>query len=137
MLQYDPKEIKLTVAGRAMSFFATDSFISLKPVTEAEWTSHVGAGGETGWSKNNDNRHTLTVTVLPFSQDFDFLQALQVAGTSFPVTLENPGAGSYIGGGLDGKITKRTTVDFGKEAKDVAYEITVNDWVGIRKNATA
>lgn len=133
---YDPKEVTLNVAGRNVTGYAEDSFITAEPLTEEQYQSHVGAAGETGWTKNNDERYKITITLMA-SKDASgpsiaHLEALSKLPAEFPVMLKNTSDGSMIGAGTKSRVTTRQKFEYGKAAKDLVYTIIVNDWKGAR-----
>lgn len=133
---YDPKKVTFIVAGWSVSGYSEDSFIKAEPMTEEQYQSHVGAAGETGWTKNNDERYKITVTLMasdkasgPSVRHLDLLAKLP---SEFPVMIKNTSDGSMIGAGADARITNRQIYEYGKVAKDIVYTIIVNDWKGAR-----
>ena len=75
---YDPKQVKISFFGIPISGFAEGTFITATPSGD-RFSKAVGADGEVGRAKSNNNTHEVTLTLLQVSPSNDvlngFLQA--------------------------------------------------------------
>jgi len=69
---YDPNDMIITFMGDVITGFADGTFISIVPSSE-RWGKTVGADGEVGRSKSNDNTYEVTITLMQTSASNDYL----------------------------------------------------------------
>lgn len=122
---YDPKQIVVTFNGVPIVGFADGTFISVSPSGD-RFTKTVGADGEVGRSKSNDNTSEVTITLLQTSLSNDYLNSQMLLDK-----LTNSGKGT-----LQIKDMAGTSVHFWKEAwiktppdGEYSKEISERSWV--------
>lgn len=125
---YDPKETYVIVSGHYVEGFSEDEHITVEPVSEELWTSHIGVMGEAGWSYNNNNSYKITIKLMQNSPSIPVLKTLEKSMLSHAVEVGNTSSGQYLGGGTDARFTTRTGVKFGKAMNDVTFTLICADW---------
>lgn len=128
---YNPLDVIMIVDGYTITGVAEDSFFKVEPLTKESVTTQVGAYGDTAFTYINDNRYKIVVTLMGNSPSNKVLQDLANSKKSFATVLKNTSDGGYIGSGADSMIMTRPSIEFGKELKDIEWEVTVNDFSGM------
>lgn len=75
---YDPKKVIITFGGVPITGFTDGTFIQVDPNAET-WTKSVGADGEVIRSRNNDNTHTVQITLQQSSVSNNYLSTVMTA----------------------------------------------------------
>jgi hypothetical protein len=126
---YDPKEVYLNLNGYTVTGFADGDKIKIEPVTKEDWKSIVGVDGDTADSKVNDNRHTITFTLLAGSPSNFIIEAMRKLSSSIVVGVLNKSEGRYAGGG-SGRISEKPSHTFGAESGKKEWKLLVPNWIG-------
>ena len=127
---YDPSQVRLVVDGLDITGFADGEKIKIEPVTKELYKSKVGVDGDVVFTKNNDNRHTVTIMLEPNSPSNIFLDGWMKSGLCADVALNNTGGGKYLGGGTNARVIERPTKDFGEEAANQEWKIMIPNYAG-------
>ena len=72
---FDPKKFIITFGGVAIVGYADGPFITVTPASD-RFSKTVGADGEVGRNKSNDNTHEVTITLLGTSVSNDYLSTI-------------------------------------------------------------
>ena len=72
---YDPREVIVTFGGIPLTGFADGTFITVSRASE-RFTKAVGADGEVARSRNNDNTHEVTLTLIQTSPSNNYLSII-------------------------------------------------------------
>lgn len=75
---YDPKKVIITLGGVPITGFADGTFIQVDP-NSATWEKKVGADGEVIRAMQNDNTHTVQITLQQSSASNDYLSSVMAA----------------------------------------------------------
>lgn len=91
--QYDPDKTNLVTGPHLVSGYSPETFIQVQQVEAEKWITRVGADGEVGRSRRNDDRATIIVTLQQESPSNDVFSALLLADRNgrgvFPVMLKD------------------------------------------------
>jgi hypothetical protein len=121
---YDPKKLVVSFGGIPITGFADGTFIQITTNTEA-FTKKIGADGEVGRSRGNDDTSEVTVTLIQTSQSNTYLTGVHTTDK-----LTNAGALPLMITDLLGKtvfmwdsawIKKLPDFEAGKEISDRAW----------------
>ncbi len=127
---YNPKDLIVNIAGRIVTGFVKDNFITIEPMTKEQIASQVGINGETNVSVNYDDRHKITVNLMGDSPMNSFLDGLSKAkGVPFPMMLQDK-SGGKIGGATQCYVLERPTLQNGQEWKDQTWVLLATNFVG-------
>jgi len=129
---YDTKKVRLIIAFMDITGFADGDKLKIEPVTKDNFKSHVGVDGDTSFSKINDDRYTITFTLLSGSPSNTHLDLLKKSNIPFPVSVSNTSEGEYIGGGINARIIERPSTTFGGEQQPIEWKILVPDYSELR-----
>lgn len=127
---YDPADARCVVAGMIVSGYADGEKIKIEPVTKEDFKSHVGVDGTVSYTKVNDDRYTITVTLKQGSPSNVFFETLRKSRASFPVMISNPRGGKYIGGSTNCRFVEKPSRAFGAEDGKIEYKILAPDYSG-------
>lgn len=127
---YDPKEVRLIVAGKDVTGFADGDKIKIDPVTKDLYKTHVGVNGDVSYSKVNDDRHSLTASIKQGSPSNIILEGLMKLGQSFPVSIMNSADGKYLGVATNCRIMERPSVSFGADSGKREWKIMMPNYNG-------
>jgi hypothetical protein len=127
---YNPKDVRLIINGFDITGFADGEKIKIEPMTKEDYKSFVGIDGDVGFSKVNDDRHTITFTLKEESPSNKMLDALRKIPTSFAVMVKNTSAGAYIGGSIGCRFAEKPVITFGAENPKREWKIIAPSWSG-------
>ena len=127
-MHYDPKKVNVVVNGFTLTGYSDGSKVKVDPVTEEEWKTFVGVCGTVVWTKVNDERYSVTVSLYKESPSSKTLDGLRKLPSSFPVMITNKSAGKYLGGGTEARIVNKPPTEFGADSLKREYKIIVADY---------
>ncbi len=127
---YDPKKVQLIVNGFTVTGFSEGDKIKIDPMTKEEYKTVVGIDGDVSFSKVNDDRYTITITLKEESPSNKAFDALRLLPSSFTVMVKNTSAGKYIGGGINARIVEKPGLTFGADAPKREWKILVPKYSG-------
>jgi hypothetical protein len=98
---FDPKKVVIIFGGTPIDGFADGTFAELAPNSADGFVKQVGADGEVARAQNNDNTHTLTITLMQSSLGNIALSTIRntdkVAGKSIlPLEITDLNGGSLF-----------------------------------------
>lgn len=121
---YDPRKMIISFGGIPITGFADGTFIQVTTNTDS-FTKKIGADGEVGRSRGNDDTSEVTITLIQTSQSNTYLSGIHAADK-----LTNSGAFPLLITDLLGKtlffwdsawIKKLPDFEAGKEISDRAW----------------
>ncbi len=130
----DADQYRLQVAGvnisrgAGQSGYGDDEFLKISPVGES-FVEAQGTDGTLAWSKTNDRRLDIIITLLQTSSSNDFLSALHLSDVSLP---NGAGVGSFVLQDLSGttlvkcpkcRIFKPADILLGRGAKSREWKL--------------
>ena len=104
--------------------------IKIEPITKEDMKSFVGIDGDVSFSKVNDDRHTITITLKEESPSNKVFDALRKLPTSFAVMVKNTSAGKYLGGGNGCRFSDKPGITFGADTPKREWKIIVPNYSG-------
>lgn len=114
--------------GAGQSGYGDDEFLKISPVGES-FVEALGTDGTLAWSKTNDRRLDIILTLLQTSASNDYLSALHLSDVSLP---NGAGVGSFVLQDLSGttlvkcpkaRIFKPSDVVLGRGAKGREWKL--------------
>jgi hypothetical protein len=121
---YDPAQLLFSFAGIPVTGYAKDTFIEVEYEADA-FSDEVGAAGEVVRVKNNDERGTVTVTLMADSQTNDLFSAVaaadRVSGTGVAPLLGKEFNGTTAFSSANAWVKKMPKVERGTEAPTVQW----------------
>jgi hypothetical protein len=124
---YDPLKVVMTCDGLTVSGFGKGSKIKVEPVTKELFKSEAGVDGEVAVTEINDPRVAITVTLQQNSPWNARFAAAAKLRHCFPVTIQNPQGGKYIGAWTDGRIKERPSQEFGDSMTDRTWKLEASE----------
>jgi hypothetical protein len=76
---YDPKKVVITFGGVPIMGFADGDFVESTPNDAEGYKKQIGADGEVGRSRSNDNTHTVVITLMQSSLSNQYLSGIRTA----------------------------------------------------------
>ena len=125
---YDPKAVAVVFNATLIKGFADGDFVSVSYESD-KWEHTSGADGEEIRTKSNDNRATLTLTLMQSSASNAVLSAaylLDEAGNAgaFPIAITDT-TGTSLVTGESAWIKKLPDFNRGKSATTVEWMISI------------
>lgn len=130
----DADQYRLQIAGvnisrgAGQSGYGDDEFLKISPVGES-FVEALGTDGTLAWSKTNDRRLDIMLTLLQTSSSNDYLSALHLSDVNLP---NGAGVGSFVLQDLSGttlvkcpkcRIFKPADVVLGRGAKGREWKL--------------
>lgn len=121
---FDPKKFIITFGAVAIVGFADGPFITVTPAAD-RFSKTVGADGEVGRNKSNNNTHEVTITLLQTSVSNDYLSTILRADKlanagKLPLQIVDTG-GTTIMSWKEAWIRTPADVEGAKEITDRAW----------------
>ncbi|WP_349304963.1 phage protein [Paenibacillus sp. Marseille-Q4541] len=122
---YDPKQVVAVVGGVYLTGFSEDMVTVVKD--EENWTTTVGAQGDTVRSKVHNPLGTITVTLQSSSPQVAYLNSLANSGKLVPVSVVYNGDPKETNTATEAFIKKPADREYGAESGDREYEFQCMD----------
>lgn len=128
LLSYDPKRVKLSVAGRTIDGFGDGTKITVSRTGNVT-TTQTGVDGDKSVSYNNDYGGTLSFTLMHNAPLNSFMYALvksyEIGETFFfPVVMNDPSGASVT---TVGWIESQPSYDVGNETGSLEWTLGIED----------
>lgn len=123
---YNPKDLIIIFGGVVVSGFADGTFVTVTPNSE-RFTRTVGADGEVGRAKSNDNTHEVVITLMSTSASNDYLSIVLNADKSLNAgvkplqIIDNKGTTLFFWDAA--WIVQPPDVEFSKEITERAWTL--------------
>ncbi|MDQ0299638.1 hypothetical protein J2S78_002058 [Salibacterium salarium] len=127
METYDPRQVKLVVAGRILTGFASNTFVTSEKESN-NYSSHVGAQGVVSRTRSADPRGTISVTIKQTSPDVGFLNGLAKSTDLFQAEVIDRNTNKVNAGGNECWIEKPASIERGNEEQEQQWNIRVADY---------
>ncbi|WP_051302792.1 phage structural protein [Salibacterium aidingense] len=127
METYDPRQVKLVVAGRIITGFASGSFITAEKQNN-NYSSHVGAQGVVSRTRSADPRGNISTTIKQTSPDSGFLNSLAKSTELFQAELIDRNTNKVNVGGNECWIEKPASIERSNEEQEQQWNIIVADY---------
>lgn len=124
---YDPKEVSLILSGLTVTGYYDGTFITCAKMDKEIYKKHVGAHGEVGRTKNNNNAGTITVVLKktsPFNKTLDLLKR---SLSAFPVMCKNNSDSQHLAIGTSAWVETDPDIEHADEESSVEWVIGVAD----------
>ena len=124
VLTYDPKKVIVSYAGVPITGFA-ETFISITQPND-DFIKKVGADGEVGRSRSNDQTNEVTITLMRTSKSNSYLALMHAADKAsnagaLPLLITDRGDGGCLYFWDAAWIKKNPDDEKGKEMTDIAW----------------
>lgn len=128
---WDPKKLKLIIAGKDLTPSGQDSHIKIERMTADVISSQSGVNGEANMSEIHDNRYKLTIVNLGSDPNNVILDTLTKTRTLFPVLLEDKSDGGELGFAAKCRVMTPANMERGKEYKEKTWVILMLAYKGV------
>lgn len=117
--EYDPKDVVANWGGAQISGYADGTFIAITPAAEAN-VKTVGADGEVGRARTNDNTYEVVLTLLMTSPSNTVLSIMFQTNLALPLIIKHIN-GDTLFSAPYAWIRQMPDTEFGKEIGERAW----------------
>lgn len=127
MTSYDPKKVSIIVDGMFITGVMDGTFVTAAKNNDT-FIPHVGAQGDTSYSKSADETGTISITLKADSSSLPFLRSLAKQDRDISAKIIDMNTNNFQAGGTKGRILKVPGREFGQEITGVTVSIHVADY---------
>lgn len=126
---YDPKQVSLILSGLTVTGYFDGTFITTARLDNEAYKTHVGAHGEVGRTKNNNQAGTITFTLKKTSPFNKTMSILKNSPTAFPVMRKDNSSQKSLSVATSAWVSSEPDLEDADEETGIEWVITCADLI--------